>query len=258
MAAKPGAAADGELGRPRRRDFAAGVVAPALVAQVAAAAWLQSPAVAEDSMSIIISESRRKAKEDAKKPSIFNPNSYKTPTGNYDATNLQSFLPTVYLSKRQFEQILMELGNPKVNATDFQTYDQLRELNRLEPTKLLRKDAFRTKLWLQEKTGKYDVASSQYERMKRALDEEDTQCLLLSRTEGLVDVAAIRTTKRNVEAVIDAIDQLLELVPLDDQVAAKAVADTKGVPAVRLIRAASTEKPAAEKPAAAASETSDA
>lgn len=235
-------------------DFAAGVVGPALAGQVAVAALLQSPAFAQDTMSMIIAESRRKAKEDAKKPSIWNPNSYKTPTGKYDATNIAEFLPTVYLAKRQFEVVRQELDNPKVNISDVMTFDALRELNREEPTKLLRKDAYRTKLWLVENV-KNSRADSPYERIKVALDEEDTQCLLLSRTDGLVDPAAVRTTKRNVDNVIDAIDQLLELIPVDDQVAAKAVADTKAVPAVSLPlndrEKPKSEKPKEEKPAEA-------
>lgn len=200
-------------------------------------------------MNPIIAESRRKAKEDASKPSIWNWNSYKAPTQNYNATDLQSFLPNVFLAKRSFETILVQLDNPRVNVSDPTTYAILREQNRLEPTKLLRKETFRTKTWLQGKTGKYDAAETEYERMKRALDEEDTQCLLISRIDGLVEPAAIRTTKRNVEAVIDAIDGLLELLPAEEQETAKVVSDTKTIPVLKL--------PMAEKYKDAASTADD-
>lgn len=188
------------------------------------------PAYAEESTAQkIIAESRRKAKEDASKRSIFNPNSYKTPTGNYKATDLQSFLPTLYLTRRSFEGVLAQLDDPKANVSDPEMYELLREQNRVEPTRLIRKDAFRTKLWLREKTGIYNAADTEYERMKRALDEQDTQLLLLTRTDGRIEPAAVRVTRRCVEDVIDTLDQLTELVPEDDRLAAKAVADTKEV-----------------------------
>jgi len=184
-------------------------------------------------MNQIIVESRRKAAEDAKQPSIWNWNSYKIPTQNYNASDLQSYLPTVFLAKRALEAIQVELDNPKVNTTDPEAFAFLREQNRVEPLKLLRKEAFRTKLWLREKAGKISTAETEYQRLKRALDEEDSQCLLLSRTEGLVDKAALRTTKRNVEALVDAVDALLELIPAEEKEVAKLVSDTKTIPEIK-------------------------
>lgn len=211
----------------RRREVALSLAAPAVAGWPLAAA-------AESGAEQIIAESRRKAKEDASKPSVWNWNYYKTPTQNYNSSDLQSFLPTLFLARRSFETISVQLDNPRVNVSDPNTYEILREQNRLEPTKLLRKDSFRTKMWLRDKTKQLNAADTEYERMKRALDEEDTQCLLLSRIDGTVEPAAWRTAKRNVEAVVDAIDQLLELLPEEEQVVAKVVADTKTIPVMKL------------------------
>jgi len=206
---------------------------PSLAAP-AAALSSAGPALAESGVNMIISESRRKAKEDAKVLSVWNWNSYKTPTQNYNASDLQSYLPTVFLAKRVFEGILVELENPRVKTDDPLTYDALREQNRQEPAKLLRKETFRTKLWLREHTGKYNAGEFEYERLKRALDEEDTQFLQISRTEGQLDAGAIRTAKRNVEAIVDAIDQLLELIPGEELEVARVVSDTKTIPELKL------------------------
>lgn len=182
----------------------------------------------------IIADSRRKAKEDSKKIVAWNPRAYKIPTQNYNSTDLQSFLPTLYQVRVQFLRIEKQMENPRNNLTNPEFYDLLRGVNRKEPIKLLRKDAFRARMWLRGKKKDIDFSSTEYERIKRALDEEDTQCLLLSRIDGDVDSAQIRTTKKNIRAVIDAIDQLIELTPEDEQDTAKIVASTKSVPALDL------------------------
>merc|ERR1711920_943471 len=195
---------------------------------------LPQAASAENTISAIIAGARQKAKEDAATPSIWNWNSYKKPTGKYNYTDLQSFLPTLYLTKRAFETTLVQFDNPRVNASDPITYEVLRQQNRKEPTKLIRKDSFRVKMWLRSQKNSVEIAETEYERLKRAIDEEDTQCLILSRIEGKVEEAAIRSTKRNIEAVIDCIDQLLELLPADEQDTAKLVADTKTIEQLKL------------------------
>merc|ERR1719221_809173 len=114
-------------------------------------------------MNRIIAESRRKAKEDAKVDSIWNWNSFKRQTSNYNSSDLQSFLPTLFLTKRAFETILVQLDNPRVNTTDPVTFQVLREQNRLEPIKNLRKESFRTKLWLRSKKNDLGAGETEYE-----------------------------------------------------------------------------------------------
>lgn len=178
-------------------------------------------------MNQIIAESRREAAEAAKVRSVWNWNYYKRPTGNFDAKDLQQFLPTVYKARRQFEAILDVFDNPAVNMTDPATHQLLREQNRVDPIKKLRKESFRTRQWLRGQTKKVETASNEYERVKRALDDEDAQLLLLSRTEDeAITAGAIRVAKRNVEDVIDAIDELTKLIPEDEQLAAKTVAES--------------------------------
>ncbi|CAE8697559.1 unnamed protein product, partial [Polarella glacialis] len=122
-----------------------------------------------------------------------------------------------------------------IDFTDPITFEVLRQQNRQEPTKIIRKDLYRTTLWLKSKFSDPDIANTEYERLKRALDEEDSQCLVLSRSESdVLPVSALRTTKRNVQAVIDALDDLLLLLPGEEQQAAKAVADTKNIAVIRL------------------------
>lgn len=244
----PRACRAADSGQLQRRQAAIWI--PSLAVPVAA--WSPDPAVAESSIDQIVAESRRKAKEDAKKPNIWNWNSYKVPTQNYNATDLQSYLPTVFLAKRALEGIREELESPRVNASDPQTYEYLREQNRAEPIKLLRKESFRTKLWLREQSGKISTAETEHNRIKRALDEEDSQCLLLARTDGLVDKAAFRVTKRNVEALVDAIDGLLEMVPAEEREIAKVVSDTKTIPALKFPSGSTRRKKTTAKTTAAA------
>jgi len=201
------------------------------LAAAQAAYWPLSASAEEPSaIDVIIKESRKKAKEDSKKIVAWNPRAYKIPTQNYNSSDLQSFLPILFQCRLQFERIEKQMESPKTNLTNPEFYDILRGLNRKEPIKLLRKEAFRTRMWLRTKKRDIDFGTNEYERIKRALDEEDTQCLLLSRTDGDVDAAQIRTTKKNIRALVDAIDQLIELAPEDDQDTAKIVSDTKPLP----------------------------
>jgi len=214
-----------------RRDMAY------FLAIVPAAYWplgasAEEPAAQPNAMDRIILESRRKAKEDSKKIVAWNPRAYKIPTQSYNSSDLQSFLPTLFQVRTQFERIEKQMENPKTNLTNPEFYDLLRGLNRKEPIKLLRKEAFRTRMWLRTQKRDIDYASNEYERIKRALDEEDTSCLLLSRSDSDVDAAQIRTAKKNVRAVVDAIDLLIELSPEDDQDTAKIVSDTKPIPPI--------------------------
>jgi len=242
----PGAVAGGTptnkwLGREmNRRDMAYFLAtAPAVYRPLGASAKETLDASAKETPELnpvdkIIQESRRKAKEDSKKIVAWNPRAYKIPTQNYNASELQSFLPNLYQVRFQFEKIEKEMESPKANLSNPDFYDLLRGLNRKEPIKLLRKDAFRTRMWLNTKKKDIDFATFQYERIKRTLDEEDTQCLLLSRADGDVDAVQIRTAKKNVRAVIDAIDQMVELAPEEEQDTAKIVAETKALPPIDL------------------------
>lgn len=220
--------------RLRRRDAAAlGGAVSSLLVPILAGRFPEEAALAE--INKFIAEARKAAAEDKQKPSLFNPEMYKVQTQNYNATELQTFLPTLYLAKRSFNTILSQINNPKVNMTEPKTYKLLREQNRLEPIKLMRRDCFKTKIWLNENSGSQArLANSAYERLKRALDDEDTQCLLLSRVEGRVDKTAAKVTRRNVEAVLDGLDQLLELVPEDEQKLAEEVSNGITVPIVKL------------------------
>eukprot|EP00913_Durusdinium_trenchii_P013906 g13055.t1 len=63
---------------------------------------------------------------------------------------------------------------------------------------------------------------------------EDSQCLLMSRFEDRVPTASVRTARRSIQAILDSIDDLLLLVPQNEQEAAKAVADTRTIPTATL------------------------
>jgi len=190
------------------------------------AAWSFGAAVANADINSIIAESRREAKESAKIKSVWNWNYYKRPTGNYDIKDLQEFLPSVFKTRNQFEAILDCFDNPAVNLTDPTTHQLLREQNRIEPISKVRKESFRTRMWLRGQTKKLETAQNEYERIKRALDDEDAQLLLLSRTEDdAITTGAIKAAKRTIEDVVDALDDLIKLIPEDDQLAARSVAD---------------------------------
>jgi len=181
----------------------------------------------------IIAEARKKAREEKNKPGIWNPDTFKVNTQNFNATNLQGFLPTVLLVRRSYATILVQLENPKINITSPITYQLLREQNRIEPNKLLRRDAFRTKLWLFDQK-KQDAAQNAYNRLMRSVDDADVQWLVISRNEGLVDKSAVRVAKKNVEAVMDCIDILVDLVPQEELDIAQTLADTKSIPVLKL------------------------
>jgi len=207
------------------------------------AAWSVGSAAALADLNPIIAQSRKEAAEAAKVKSVWNWNYYKRPTGNYDAQDLQEFLPTVFKARKQFEAILDTFDDPAVNMTDPVTHQLLREQNRIEPISRLRKESYRTKLWLRSKSKNIDTASNEYERVKRALDDEDAQLLLLGRTEDdPILPAAVRVAKRNVEDIIDAIDNLIKLTPENDQISAKTVADTAKLDPLVVFKAETLKK----------------
>ncbi|CAK0910938.1 unnamed protein product, partial [Prorocentrum cordatum] len=188
----------------------------------------------ESFTSKLIKEARRKAKEDAESGSIFNVNTYKIPTQNYNNSDLQSYLPTVILARRAFDTAVSQLKNPRVNSSDPYTYELLRQQNRIPPIRLLRKDIFRAKSWLRDRTGKFEAGDREYERVKRAVDEQDTQCLLLSRSEDQVLKSSVKVAVRNTQAVVDAIDDFLDVLPQEEVDTAKLVAETKKIQFLRL------------------------
>eukprot|EP00930_Biecheleria_cincta_P098506 TRINITY_DN90160_c0_g1_i1.p1 TRINITY_DN90160_c0_g1~~TRINITY_DN90160_c0_g1_i1.p1 ORF type:complete len:342 (+),score=47.41 TRINITY_DN90160_c0_g1_i1:56-1081(+) len=197
------------------------------------AMWLggQSLALAEGPLDAldVIAEGRKKAVYEAREGGFLGANRFRKPTGYYNFTDLQSFLPNVYLVKRTFESQLKQLNNPKNDMGDPQSYDLMRQENRREPVKKIRKDFFRAKLWIQQYSGVEGPAETAYERIKRALDEEDTQCLVLSRAEYRVPSTGLKTTRRNVQALIDSIDDMLELIPKEERDAAELIAETRPV-----------------------------
>lgn len=210
---------------PLRRREAGSLLVPVM--------WLgaQSSALAEGPLDAldVIGESRKKAVYEAREGGFLGANRFRKPTGYYNFTDLQSFLPNLYLVKRTFESQLKQLNNPKNDMGDPQSYDLMRQENRREPVKKIRKDFFRAKLWIQQNTGVEGPADTAYERIKRALDEEDTQCLVLSRAEYRVPSTGLKTTRRNVQALIDSIDDILDYIPKEEREAASLIAETRPV-----------------------------
>eukprot|EP00439_Symbiodinium_sp_Y106_P087460 s397_g56.t1 len=121
-----------------------------------------------------------------------------------------------------------------VDVNNPETYALLRNVNRDEPVRRLRKELFRAQQWVKYTTEDYSAADTEYDRVRRALDEEDSQFLLLSRFDGRVPTASVRTARRNLQAIVDALDDLLALVPTADQEAAKTVAESRVIPTAKL------------------------
>ncbi|CAJ1358628.1 unnamed protein product [Effrenium voratum] len=130
-------------------------------------------------------------------------------------------------AKRGKKRLGVDVNNPE-------TYAKLRQINRDEPVKRLRKELFRTQQWVKYTSGDFSVADTEYDRVRRALDEEDSQCLLMSRFEDKVPTASVRSARRSIQAILDSIDDLLALVPQKEQEAARAVAETRKVPGAKL------------------------
>ncbi|CAE7522201.1 unnamed protein product, partial [Symbiodinium necroappetens] len=120
-----------------------------------------------------------------------------------------------------------------VDVNNPETYALLRNVNRDEPVRRLRKELFRVQQWVKYTTEDYGAADTEYDRVRRALDEEDSQFLLLSRFDGRVPTASVRTARRNLQAIVDALDDLLALVPTADQEAAKTVAESRVIPTAK-------------------------
>mmetsp|Transcript_94921 Transcript_94921/g.268057 ORF Transcript_94921/g.268057 Transcript_94921/m.268057 type:complete len:387 (-) Transcript_94921:62-1222(-) len=209
-------------GRPRRREAAALLLTGGTACSGGGAALASN-------VDLIVGEMRKKAEQDKKSPSIWNPDSYKVPTGLYNSTNLRGFLPTVYLSRRAFEGLRRQLLDPRANLTDPLTFDGFRVQNREKPIKDLRKEAFRTKTWVEERLPeRASAANAAFERLKRALDTEDVQLLSLSRSEmPRVDPGSVKVTQRNVDSVLDSLDQLLDILPEKEQDWASKVASRR-------------------------------
>lgn len=199
-------------------------------------AWLafEGSAVADSSADLIVGDSRAKAKYEAREGGFFGANKFKKQTAEFNYTDLQSFLPKLYMAKRSFEIQLKQLNDKKIDVNNPETYAKLRAINRDEPVRRLRKELFRTQQWVKYTSSDWSLADTEYDRVRRALDEEDSQCLLMSRFEDRVPTASVRTARRSIQAILDAIDDLLLLVPEKEQEAAKTVADTRKIPTATL------------------------
>lgn len=198
------------------------------------AALLSGPALAESSADLIVGASREKAKYEAREGGFFGANKFKKQTAEYNYTDLQSFLPKLFMAKRSFEIQLQQLNDKKIDVNNPETYAKLRAINRDEPVRRLRKELYRTQQWVKYTANDWGLAETEYDRVRRALDEEDSQCLLMSRFEDRVPTASVRTARRSIQAILDSIDDLLLLVPQNEQEAAKAVADTRTIPTATL------------------------
>eukprot|EP00434_Breviolum_minutum_P020177 symbB.v1.2.017793.t1/scaffold1394.1/size200789/16 len=119
----------------------------------------------------------------------------------------------------------------QIDVNNPETYAKLRAINRDEPVRRLRKELFRTQQWVKYTTSDWSLADTEYDRVRRALDEEDSQCLLMSRFEDRVPTASVRTARRSIQAILDSIDDLLLLVPEKEQ---ETVADTRKIPTATL------------------------
>jgi len=199
-------------------------------------AWLafEDSAFGEGSADLIVGDSRAKAKYEAREGGFFGANKFKKQTAEFNYTDLQSFLPKLYMAKRSFEIQLKQLNDKKIDVNNPETYAKLRAINRDEPVRRLRKELFRTQQWVKYTTSDWSLADTEYDRVRRALDEEDSQCLLMSRFEDRVPTASVRTARRSIQAILDSIDDLLLLVPEKEQEAAKTVADTRKIPTATL------------------------
>ncbi|CAK9016447.1 Flap endonuclease 1-A (FEN-1-A) (Flap structure-specific endonuclease 1-A) [Durusdinium trenchii] len=77
------------------------------------AALLSGPALAESSADLIVGASREKAKYEAREGGFFGANKFKKQTAEYNYTDLQSFLPKLFMAKRSFEIQLQQLNDKK-------------------------------------------------------------------------------------------------------------------------------------------------
>ncbi|CAK9016730.1 Flap endonuclease 1-A (FEN-1-A) (Flap structure-specific endonuclease 1-A) [Durusdinium trenchii] len=81
------------------------------------AALLSGPALAESSADLIVGASREKAKYEAREGGFFGANKFKKQTAEYNYTDLQSFLPKLFMAKRSFEIQLQQLNDKKAAYT---------------------------------------------------------------------------------------------------------------------------------------------
>eukprot|EP00929_Paragymnodinium_shiwhaense_P015954 TRINITY_DN124050_c0_g1_i1.p1 TRINITY_DN124050_c0_g1~~TRINITY_DN124050_c0_g1_i1.p1 ORF type:complete len:345 (+),score=68.37 TRINITY_DN124050_c0_g1_i1:130-1164(+) len=195
----------------------------------------------------MVKEARKKAAIDAAKVGIFNPNSYKIKPKDMNFSKIDKFLPTIFKCRRSFQDVFKQLRDPKVNLTSMGTFELLREQNRLEPMNTLRKASFIARGWVTENEGpnntKYLVeeddapreVKNAYERLKRALDEEDVGLLLVIRDEDdYIELAKLKQVRRNVQAIIDVLESIIDLMPPSIRDEALAEANAAEIPIVRL------------------------
>lgn len=208
-----------------------------LAALVGHGAWLVGAGVAQAGVeeNPIIRDARQEAS--AKKPrSFLNPENYKYRSKNYEVDDVQSFLPTVLLIRRALATVTVQLDDPRVNTSTPFTYQLLREQNRVEPIKLVRKESYRTKRWLDLNLPAAEQATirQEYDRVKKTLDDYDAQCLALSRLAYPVEVGARKSLKKSIGVAIDSIDVFLELVPEEIMTKATDAADSQTITMVTL------------------------
>lgn len=241
---------------PSRREAVAalipGLAVTGAVLTDADSAW------ADGSIDLIVGDSRKKAKYESREGGFLGANKFKKQTQDFNYTDLQSFLPKLYMARRSFEVQNKQLNDRKVDVNNPETYALLRNVNRDEPVRRLRKELFRAQQWVKYTTEDYGAADTEYDRVRRALDEEDSQFLLLSRFDGRVPTASVRTARRNLQAIVDALDDLLALVPTADQEAAKTVAESRVIPTAKLpLRARKPQNATNATSAAAPSESKE-
>mmetsp|Transcript_69970 Transcript_69970/g.130813 ORF Transcript_69970/g.130813 Transcript_69970/m.130813 type:complete len:320 (+) Transcript_69970:74-1033(+) len=201
---------------------------------VAAVAAASDPVLASFSDDFV-QEARKNAAERKKDKSFWNPDAWKEVSPNYDYSNLQDFLPTMYVVRKAYLAKKAQLEDESVNFTDPLAFELLRETNRIDPIVELRRAAVRVRYWLGDNAkGQEDDVKTAYDRLCRVVNDEDAQLLTLARLPTLVDPSAVKLVKKNVKEIVVALDNYLELVSDEDRFAAKAIADTKKVRVVRL------------------------
>mmetsp|Transcript_11252 Transcript_11252/g.19963 ORF Transcript_11252/g.19963 Transcript_11252/m.19963 type:complete len:353 (+) Transcript_11252:72-1130(+) len=188
----------------------------------------------------IVRSGRQKAKQEAKTGGLAGANRFLKPLRDQNVSDLQSFLPKLYLGQKHYETQLKSLNNPRVDLGNPDVYSNLRSDARKGPANDIRKTTKFVSLWIKKTEQDPRAAGVESERIKNAINTADTQMQRLAiRVEGStgrVEAAATRTTKRNLQAIIDAIDDILVFIPEEEQKVALSLAETQvsQIPKLRL------------------------
>lgn len=212
-----------------------------LIPLLAAPAWFSAEpaALADSAMDKIIAEGRRKYQEDEAKGGFIGAGKFKKLNPVYNFSDLQDYLPILLLGQRYYTSVLVQLDNPKVNTTDPETYNILRQQNRDGPVKKFKREIFKAKNWLQaqqEYAGSrgFNLVEKAHNKVVNALDQEDSQLMVLERSDNFIEPGSLRVVRRNVAQCVEALEDFLELFPAAELQVAKLVSDAQSFKVTRL------------------------